>query len=408
MKTTDIPRVPTTSKAALRKLTRMLDQLPDPRTARVPLHSLTNILAIALCAVVSDCDSWEQIADFGRDYQSWFKTFLDLPLGIPSSDTFRRVLGRMNPRAFQAILVEYVESLRLPDPDGKGPDDRHVAIDGKTLRSSFEHAAERSPLHLVQAMSTKTGMVLAQAPTTVTDDEEVKKGNEITAIPKLLELFDVKGTTITIDAIGCQKSIAKKIVEGGGHYLLALKDNHPKLATEVDELFVELHSKPLPATARRLRAQNSKGHGREEERYDSAMPAPKSLPGHAEWAGLKSLVQVTTAASGRKTTIDTRYYLSTLPVNELPKAARCIRHHWRIESMHWVLDMTFGEDDSRIHQGHGAENYATLRRVALALLKIYQNKPRADGKKKKPSLRRLRKIAGRDMAALASIVTQRT
>jgi predicted transposase YbfD/YdcC len=409
MQVANIPRVAIDRDEAMRSLVKTLDTLPDPRTKRTPWHSLTNIIAIALCAVVGDCDTWEDIEDHGIEHRSWFETFLDLPFGIPSRHTFRRVFARVEPRSFQALIVNFVESLREPDPADEGADDRHVAVDGKTLKSSFDRAAEQSPLHLVQAMATGSHLILAQVPTTVTEDEEVKKGNEITAIPRLLEQLDLTGAVVTIDAIGCQKAIAAKIVERGGGYMLALKDNHPTLCGEVIDCFEDLHSRPLPPTVRMLETREPRARGRSEERSYTIAPVPDSLYGKDEWAGLKTIVQAITVITYKDhTTSDSRYYLSTLEPDEIERAARCSRRHWRIESAHWVLDVTFGEDASRIRQGRAAENFGILRRTALALLKTHQTKLRAEGEKYPPSLRRLRKQASRSNDALASIVTQRS
>ncbi len=409
MQLTDIPRVAIGKAAAMRKMVQALGTLPDPRTARVPLHSLTNILAIALCAMVGDCDSWSDMEEFGRLRQAWFATFLSLPCGIPSRDTFRRVFARLKPGPFQQLLVRFIESLRESAPDDEGTDDQHFALDGKTLRSSFDRAAEQSPLHLVQAMNTSTHLVVAQAPTYTNGDAEVKKGNEITAIPRVLELLDLRDAVITIDAIGCQTKIAAQIVAGGGNYLLALKDNHPTLYGQVIEHFLELHSEPLPHEVYTLETNEPRARGRSEERYYTTAPIPAGLFGQDNWAGLQSLVQTTTTIiHADKTTIDSRYFLSSLPPSEIEKAARCTRRHWRIEAAHWVLDVTFGEDASRVHQGHAIENLATLRRAALGLLKAYQKKPVHSREKTPPSLKSLRKQAGWSPNILASIVTQRT
>lgn len=409
MQVANIPRVAIDQDHAMRKLVETLDTLPDPRTRRTPLHSLTNVISIALCAVIGDCDSWEDLEDFGNERRSWFESFLALPFGIPSRHTFRRVFARLNPRSFQALIVNFVESLREPELADEGADDQHVAVDGKTLKSSFDRAAGHSPVHLVQAMATGTHLILAQTPTTVTEDEEVKKGNEITAIPRLLEQLDLAGAVVTIDAIGCQKTIAAKIVEQGGGYMLALKDNHPTLCGEVINCFEDLHSRPLPPTVRLLEQNEPRARGRSEERSYTIAPVPDSLYGRGDWAGLKTIVQAITVITYKdKTTSDSRYYLSTLDTDEIERAARCSRRHWRIESAHWVLDVTFSEDASRIRQGHAAENFGTLRRTALGLLKTQQTKLRAQGEKYPPSLRLLRKRAGWSSDALASIVTQRT
>jgi predicted transposase YbfD/YdcC len=415
MRAAKLPRVRLDSDGAMHKLVAALQSLPDPRTARKPLHLLTDIVAIALCAVIANCDSWEDFAAFGLERRSWFSQFLSLPHGIPSRDTFRRVFARLDPRAFQDLIVRFVESLREPDVADDGADDKHLAIDGKTLRSSFARAAGASPLHLVQAMNTSSQMVLAHVPTTITDDVKVKQGNEITAIPKLLELVDLRDAIVTIDAIGCQTAIAAKIVGLGGGYLLQLKDNHPTLCEQVVAYCEALHAQPLPRNVRSLTTSTRRTRGRVEERYYLIAPLPAVLHGKENWAGLRTIVQsITTitskdkASGGEKTTSECRYYLSTLKPTEIERAARCTRRHWRIESAHWTLDVTFGEDDSHIRDGNAAENFATLRRVALGLIKVFQQKPRPNAKKTLPSLRLLRKKASWSESVLASIVTQRT
>jgi predicted transposase YbfD/YdcC len=410
MQLTDIPRVSAASEAtAMRGMVQSLCKVPDPRTARRPVHALTNILAIALCAVVADCDSWEDIEEFGDDHQAWFETFLTLPHGIPSRDTFRRVFARLQPRPFQHLLVKYIESLREPTAGDQGADDQHFAIDGKTLRSSFDQAAEQSSLHLVEAMDTGNQLIVAQSPTHTNGDEEVKKGNEITAIPQVLELLDLHGAVVSIDAIGCQTKIATQIVAGGGDYLLALKDNHPTLHEQVREYFLQLHAEPLPSSVYTLETTEPPARGRREERYYTAAPLPAGLYGQDNWVGLQSLVQTTTTIThADKTTIDSRYFLSSLAPSEIAKIARCTRRHWWIEAAHWALDVTFGEDASRVHQGHAAENLASLRRAALGLLKVYQKKPVHRRPKTPPSLKSLRKQASRSTTKLANIVTQRT
>ncbi len=407
MQLTDIPRLAAGEVAAMRGMVQSLGKVPDPRTARRPVHALTNILAIALCAVVADCDSWEDIEEFGDDHQAWFETFLTLPHGIPSRDTFRRVFARLQPRPFQQVLVKFIGSLRVSTAGDEG--DQHFAIDGKTLRSSFDHAAEQSSLHLVEAMDTGKQLIVAQSPTHANGDEEVKKGNEITLIPQVLELLDLRGAVVTIDAIGCQTKIAAQIVVAGGDYLLALKDNHPTLHEQVRQYFLKLHAEPLPSVVFTLETNEPPARGRREERYYTSAPLPAGLYGQDNWAGLQSLVQTTTTiVQADKTTIDSRYFLSSLAPNEIAKIARCTRRHWWIEAAHWALDVTFGEDASRVHQGHAAENLATLRRGALGLLKAYQTNAAHRRPKTPPSLKSLRKQAARSTTKLANIVTQRT
>jgi len=407
MKRMDLPKLKLDQAGALEKLVQTLDTLPDPRTQRKPLHALTTVVAMALCAVVADCDSWLDIANFAVERKAWFATFLDLTHGVPSRDTFRRVFARLKPQAFQRLILQFVAALREPEPS----DDQHLALDGKTLRGSFDRAAEQSPLHLVQAFCTSTHLVLAQAPTTIGAGGEHKQGNEITAIPQVLDLLDLQGAIITSDAIGCQTKIAEIIIAGGGDYLLALKDNHPTLHAQAQDYFEELHGQEqLPAGVHACETADRPARSRREQRYYTAAPLPAGLYKHHEWRGLKSLLQTTTVIEHRdgRTTTDTRYYLSSLPAADINRLARCVRRHWAIESAHWVLDVTFGEDASRIRKGQAAENFATLRRISYALLRTYQKKPRPDQKKTQPSLKGLRKQAGWSTTLLAKVITQRT
>lgn len=382
------------------RLIKALRGVPDPRRRRHVQHSFTDILAIAICAVIANCDSWGDIAQFANAREEWFRSFLSLKNGIPTRDTFRRVISQIKPQVFQQVLIEWIIELHQSFQEDK---DRHIAIDGKTLRKSFDRAAAKSPLHLVQAMCAKSYMTLSQVPT---ED----KSNEITAIPKVLDSLEIEGALLSLDAMGCQKEIAEQIIQGKGGYLLALKDNHPTLREEVGKHFEQLHSKKLPKSVRTCEVIEKRARGRSEERTYTMAPIPKQMTSCRQWAGLKTFLQATTVieAKDKPTTIETRYFLSSLDVKEFDRAVSCVRRHWRIESAHWILDMSFKEDECRIRKDHGPENFAWLRRIALSLAKAHQKTLEKNGKKYPPSLRWLRKEAAISTDTLATMLLQRT
>jgi len=384
----------------LRKLPQVFVELPEPRRYRRPKHLLTEIVVMALLAVCSGADSWQDIRTYAWRKRDWLKSFLELPAGIPSRDTFRRVFSRLDCLAFQQCFVKWLAALHAvaPHPDAPGSLEAHVAIDGKTLRRSFDKAAEVLPLHLVQAWSTDTSLVLGQVATDA-------KSNEITAIPRLLELLDLQHTVLTIDAAGCQKEIAAQIIAGGGDYILALKDNHPNLREDVGRHFETRHAGRFRQTDRQI-VTDQKSRGRRERREYYITPLPAECRGLDAWAGLQSVVQVITTIThqGRETN-EVRYYLSSLPPVRGARIAECVRQHWGIENgLHWTLDMSFREDESRIRHRRAQENFAWLRRTALSLLKHYQQRLKLQGEKYPPSIRCLRKSAGWDDQLLANLL----
>jgi predicted transposase YbfD/YdcC len=329
--------------------------LTDPRLERTRRHELFEIVVVALCATIAGANSWTDMERFGNEKLDWLRTFLRLKNGIPSHDTFGRVFSRLDPAKLAACIVQWLDDVGCEL--GK-----HIAIDGKTLRGSFDTAAGQNPLHLVSAWACDARLTLGQVATEA-------KSNEITAIPLLLELLNLKGTTVTIDAMGCQKDIAAKIVEGEGDYLLALKDNHPKLCEAVEEEFhTALEAASRPRTMRRqITVEISRG--REERRQYFAMPAPQTLPGFADWANLATIVMVvrTRMINGRETG-EVSYFLSSLPA-KIKNLAKLIRQHWSIENqLHWVLDVTFTEDASRIRKRNAPQTSAMLRRLAVSIL----------------------------------------
>jgi len=331
------------------------EDLTDPRIERTRIHDLFELVVVALCGTIAGADSWADIERFGNQRLLWLRTFLKLEGGIPSHDTFGRVFSLLDPAELVGCIQQWLHDIGREIG-------QHIAIDGKTLRGSFDKAAGRNPLHLVSAWATEARLTLGQ----IAVDS---KSNEITAIPLLLELLDLKGAIVTIDAMGCQKEIAAKIVAGGGDYVLALKDNQPTLHEAVAEAFTAvLEADRLPPGVRRHVTVET-NRGRKERRECLALPAPKSLPGFAGWAGLATLVMVC-----RITQIDgvekgeISYYLSSLPP-KVKTLAQAIRQHWSIESqLHWVLDVTFTEDASRIRKRQAPQTSAMLRRLVVSIL----------------------------------------
>jgi len=329
--------------------------LTDPRLERTRRHELFDIVVVAICATIAGSNSWADIERFGNERLAWLCTFLRLENGIPSHDTFGRVFSRLDPAKLAACIVQWLEDVGCEL--GK-----HIAIDGKTLRGSFDTAAGQNPLHLVSAWACDVRLTLGQVATEA-------KSNEITAIPLLLELLDLKGTTVTIDAMGCQKEIASKITEGEGDYLLALKDNHPTLCEAVEEEFLTALEANTPARKLRRQVTVETNRSREERRQYFVMPAPPTLPGFSDWARLATIVMVvrTTVINGKEAG-EVSYFLSSLPA-KIKNLAKLIRQHWSIENqLHWVLDVTFTEDASRIRKRNAPQTSAMLRRLAVSIL----------------------------------------
>lgn len=331
------------------------ENLTEPRLERTRRHELFDLVVVALCGTIAGADSWADIERFGLERLAWLRTFLPLVNGIPSHDTFGRVFSLLDPAKLVACIQQWLEDVGREI--GK-----HIAIDGKTLRGSCDQAAGKNPLHLVSAWACEARLTLGQVATEA-------KSNEITAIPLLLELLDLKGATVTIDAMGCQKEIAQEIVNRKGDYLLALKDNHPKLCEAVSAKFNAALEADVPPRDMRRHVTVETSRGRQERREYFALPAPRSLPGFADWAKLATIVMVIriTLVNGRETG-EISYFLSSLPPKVKILAQR-IRQHWSIESqLHWVLDVTFTEDASRIRKRHAPQTSAMLRRLAVSIL----------------------------------------
>jgi predicted transposase YbfD/YdcC len=339
---------------------RFFMDLPDPR-ANNTVHRLHDILVIALCAVICGADGWAEVEVFGNAKLTWFSTFLDLGHGIPSHDTFGRVFSRLNPDAFERCFVAWTKAIA---DTAAG---RLIAIDGKSIRRSFEHAWDKSGMaHLVSAFVDANHMVFSQV--AVQD-----KSNEIDAIPRLLGLLDLEEATVTIDAMGCQKEIARQIIEAGGNYVLAVKENQPMLHAKVRTLLDEGILENFEGMSHDSVQYEENNHGRVEARRVWVTDEVNHLGVLAEdWPGLASVAVVESRREvlAGKTSIDRRYFISSLKTLDAGQMARAVRGHWSVENkLHWQLDVSFREDERRIRKDHGAENYSRLCRLALNLLK---------------------------------------
>jgi predicted transposase YbfD/YdcC len=364
--------------------TPFFGDLTDPRIARTKRHALLDIFILALCSILGGANGWADVERFGKAKLDFFRQFLPLPNGIPSHDTFGRVFARLDPAGLSQCIHRWLTAFRAT------VDRELVAIDGKTLRGSFDTAAGQNPLHLVNAWATKARLVLGQI-------QVDGKSNEITAIPLLLQLLDLQGCIVTLDAMGCQKSLAADIRAHGADYVLAVKDNQPTVFQVLHETFLAYaEADYADPDIRRLKTVE-RSHGRKETRVYYIAPAPAALRQTGDWKDLQSIGMVlrTREVDGIEGD-EVAVYLSSLP----PKVrtfARAVRGHWGIENrLHWSLDVTFAEDQSRVRKDHGPANLAMLRRLALSILQ--------QDTSCKDSLRGKRLAAGWDETRLLKIL----
>jgi predicted transposase YbfD/YdcC len=332
------------------------EKLSDPRVERTKLHLLLDMVTIALCAAICGADSWVDVEKFGDAKRDWFRRFLKLPGGIPSHDTFGRVFARLDTQEFLTCLHNWLRSLQLSLKD------QGVAIDGKTLRGAFNAASGKSALHVVSAWASGLRLSLGQ----VAVDG---KSNEITAVPKLLELLELTGAVVTLDAMHCQKETLKAIRAKSADYVVAVKDNQPKLFALLSDLFIGYGERDYKTRGLRSYRTRERNRGRDETRICYVAPAPAALRDHREWFDVQSVIMVyRECVRDGKQSCEVSFYISSLP----PKAkriARYIRGHWGIENgLHWTLDVTFSEDKSRIRTGNAPEIASIFRKLALMVL----------------------------------------
>lgn len=336
----------------------LFSQLPDPRVERTRRHSLESILFLCLCGVVCGANDPVSIERFGNSRQEFVERFVDLPAGIPSHDTIGRVLAKLDPDALEQLFARWMEGV------AKATEQDVVAIDGKVLRRAFDKASGGSFITMVSAWSTANGVVLGQVSTT-------EGSNEIEALPRLLDLLHVKGCLVTIDAAGCQTGIASKIVDKGGDYLLAVRDNQPKLHAAVVKAFEELQtSSRSPGRGRRATTTETK-RGREEKRTCTVLPVTDEFPEAERWQGLAQVVLYESERTiNGKHTHGYRYFITSRKSLTAKQALEAVRSHWQVENkLHWTLDVAFREDESRLRADNAAENFTVVRHVALNLLR---------------------------------------
>ena len=331
-------------------------ELTDPRRTKV-MYPLLNVVVIAVCAVICGADDFVAIAKFGRTKRDWLSKFLDLSAGIPSHDRFNAILAAIKPAEFEKCLLSWITSLH------EITGGQVIAIDGKTLRRSYDKASGKSAIPMVSAWATENHISLGQV---VVD----AKSNEITAIPKLLKMLELSGALVTIDALGCQTEIAREIIHAKADYCLAAKGNQPTLHQGLVDHFNDHLDDDFARTKVRRHATREKGHGRTETRWYYICPVPDDLPDRCRWPNLKAIgIAISYVLRDGKECYEVRYYILSMYISA-KRFAEAVRGHWGIEnSLHWQLDVTFGEDQSRIRKGHADTNFSILRRTALSFLK---------------------------------------
>ena len=348
------------------------ESLSDPRHTRNRRHLLVDVVVIAVCGVIVGCEGPTAIERWAKAKEDFLGQFLELPNGIPSRDCVRRVLLLLNPEAFQECFQNWIAELLQDKSDGSH---RTIAIDGKTMRRSHDRANGLGALHMVSAWASECGISLGQIAT-----EE--KSNEITAIPQLLDRIDIAGAVVTIDAMGCQKAIAKKIKDGGGDYVLAVKDNHPKLYLALQTFFLQAMEDDFEKMSYRYHETKETSHGRVEDRQYYLAKLPHDFAFASQWSGIKAIGMVIrmTENNDGTTSQDVRHFIVSRYLSG-ERFAQSVRGHWGIEnSLHWVLDVTFNEDQSRTRKRRLADNLSWLRRFAISLLKQHPAKNSIKGK----------------------------
>lgn len=373
------------AKESIFDITRYFSGLDDPRIDRQKLHSLPDILFIVFCGAICGAESWRDFADFGESKIDFIRKYIPLENGVPSKNTFNRVISSLDPDQFKKCFLNWVCDFQCELG-------RVIAIDGKTLRRSFDKATGASAIHMVSAFASEARLVLAQ-------EKVADKSNEITAIPKLLDLIALDGAVVTIDAMGCQKTIAKQIIDGGGDYVLAVKGNqgtlHSQIAKHFNHTLDMQHNKFVDTSI-----IDETSRGRHEVRKCLATEELDWLVGKEQWTGLKTCVLIESKrTAGDTTTTEKRYYISSVE-SSADVLNKIIRAHWGVEnSLHWIMDVVFGEDYSRVRTANGAENMSLIKHVALN--KLQAAKPEF---KKDMSIKRLRKKAGWDDGTLDKIL----
>jgi len=359
------------ANALTSKMSLIFSEIEDPRVERNRVHLLIDILIIAILSVISGAKGWEDMENYGLSKYEWLSQFLKLPEGIPCADTFRRVFERINAKIFEQCFRSWVESII----ENTGA--QIIPIDGKTLKGSYDRALGKTALHLVSAWSSQHRLVLGQV-------KVADKSNEITAIPALLELLDIAGCIITIDAMGTQTAIASQIFKAKADYVLALKANHPTLHAQVKEWFEQHLQDDFSGIPHSYDERVEKGHHRTEKRQIWCVPISQLPPLHnqSDWAGLKCVVMVVRVRHlWNQTTREVQFYLTSLDC-DASKVGLAIRLHWSVENgLHWTLDVTFNEDACRVRTGHAPQNLSLLRRIALNALNLEQSFKRSNRQK---------------------------